>query len=528
MKFKNLLLSTFILIGFISINSLAIGQSLTKEKPIVKHQDHQLINKLKSNANPSALFHQPQKNPVSLQKSDATNSRLNGISIYQHDGVMNNPGDSLRLYWGGDNHDPDLAAYLLRNFMYYPSNTPYIPSAETPLIIKTDSLRNYSWDSGPGVFDLKSKTVMAFDYQGNMTSEISMTTTNGIDWANSWRTLYTYDNQGNILSISEQDWTGTVWENDDKQEYTYDSQKNITEIIWYDWENGTSSWDKSYRSIINYESSNKITNLIEQIWNSTENSWNNDERYSMLYTGSNVTEVVYDRWSDGASEWKPNSKTAHTYNANNQLTITQDSGWDDVNDEWYNAEKQLFMYDDLGNNTSMIEQDWDSGSWNYQFKFEYTYSYLNISTVTLSEWDNTQFEANGRILFSYNDYDQCTKASIESWDGSDWTIEANSLELRFYYEEFEDNTTGIERIIDRNEFEIYPNPASDNLKVKLNGKEIQQIRIFDVTGKTVFESRLGTYASEANIPVSQLHNGVYILQVTSGNQSGTKPFVVSH
>ena len=288
MKFKNLLVSTFMLVGFVAINLSAIGQSRSIGEPIQKHSENRLIKKLKSNTNPSVRYHSPQKNTVISQKTDAINSRLQAISAYGHDGVMFNPGDSLRFIWGGDNHDPDLAQMFLSELFSIPSNLPYIPSPDKPFIIKTDTLKSYEWAAGPGMFEMYSKTHTTFDGQGNLTSEISQNTNDGINWENDWRALYTYDTQGNIVKLSEQEWTGAVWGNYSKEEYSYDTQNNITEIIEYNWDIGSSTWDKSYRSIITYEGSSKITSMIDQNWDNTENSWLNQYRYSMLYNGNKI------------------------------------------------------------------------------------------------------------------------------------------------------------------------------------------------------------------------------------------------
>lgn len=528
MKLKNLLVSSFILIGFTSMNSSAHAQSISTAESVEKYPDNQLIKKLQSSVNPSALFHQPQKNTVISQKSAAINSRFNALSTHSHDGVMFIPADSIRLFWGEDNHDPDLAMVLLDGLLYFPNNSPSIPLPDETLSIKTDSIRNYGWDQGSSLFKLQGRTVLSFDGNGNVTSEVSMGTSNGIDWENTGRTLYTHDSQGNKLSAINQSWTNAVWVNAQKHTYTYDSQNNMTEIIRYNWGNISSSWEESSRKIMTYEGADKMTNLIHQSWNSTDNAWRNSYRYSMLYTGNNTIQILRDTWNNTAMQWKPFMKLAYAYNGNNQLTTIQEAYWNDGNQEWDNSEKYLYTYDELGNNTSMIEQYWQAGSWNYSSKEEYAYSSLNLTSVTLFDWDAAQFEQAARILYSYNDFQQCTEAKVEGWDGNVWAVAANSVLLRLYYEEFEDNTTGVGPIIDRNEFEIYPNPASGVLKVKLEGKEIQQIRIVDITGRTVFESRKGFSASEANIPVNQLQNGVYILQVTSENQIGTKSFVVRH
>ena len=535
MNIKQLLISTFIFIIFIAMTSSTFAQDHHKVDAYAKHPQHELLKALKTNTTASGVFRQPQKNTIAtqkktsgIQKSGTINSKLQAVCLLQHDGVMFIPADSLRFFWSGDNEDGGFTDMILNAFIGLPTNTPFVPSPDPLFILSADSTRSYSWYDADGVYKLSSKTYASFDSQGNLASLITLETPDNIIWENSDRKIYTYDTQGNCLNEIAQLWSGSVWENYKKQEFTFDSQNNMTEIKWTYWNNSTSSWLNYERTVMSYEGANKINSLIEQTWNEIESSWSNEDRYSVIYTGANVSQVISDYWSNGQSQWVHESKTVNTYNTNNQLTIVQELEWDIANQEWNNEWKQLFNYDEIGDNTNIIDQYWDGGAWNYQFKFEYTYSAFDITKATISDWDGTQFNKESRVSYSYNDYSQCTKVIIEGWDGNDWTPSLYSLKINFYYEETGGNTTGIETIMDRSEFKIYPNPASDHLKVKLNGQEIQQIRIIDVTGRMVFESRAGFNASEANIPVSHLQNGVYILQLTSGNKTGTNSFVVSH
>jgi len=529
MNFKNLLVSSAIVLGIISMNSSAIAQSAPTTKELDKKQTkNSLIKDLQLETTFPVRFHQPQKNTVVSHKAAAINSRVIAMSLHEHDGVMYVPSDSLRFYWIGMNHDPDLPRDILEVLIYYPNNVPGLPEIESGIVLTADSVVNYSWDPGPGVYQSFYKHLVTLDEQGNILTSTNLETTDGINWENSYRTLYSYDSQGNKTSEIDQDWSGSVWENDVKLEYTHDSQNNVTEMTRSYWQNTSSSWNKSSRYVLGYEGSNNINSSIYQLWNSTEDSWQNSSRRSVIYTGNNPTQVVSDIWNNQNLQWKPNSKREHTFNANNQMTVNQLMYWDNATEEWLNNEKILYGYDDMGNNISAILQSWGGGSWQYEYKEEYTYSSSNLTELVALDWGGTQFESSARVLYTYNNFQQCTEASIEYYDGNTWAPEIDTPKLRMYYEEFEDGTTGIGTILNQNEFEIYPNPASDILKVKLTGKEIQQIRVVDITGKTVFESRTGFHASEVNIPVNQLQNGVYILQITSGNQTGTKSFVVRH
>ncbi|MDP2453941.1 MULTISPECIES: T9SS-dependent choice-of-anchor J family protein [unclassified Kaistella] len=70
----------------------------------------------------------------------------------------------------------------------------------------------------------------------------------------------------------------------------------------------------------------------------------------------------------------------------------------------------------------------------------------------------------------------------------------------------------------KSQVSIYPNPTSDFIKIQ-NIKDLQKVRIFDMTGKKVIET------TSSDIDVLNLSAGQYILNIYSGNEVISRKFI---
>ncbi len=87
---------------------------------------------------------------------------------------------------------------------------------------------------------------------------------------------------------------------------------------------------------------------------------------------------------------------------------------------------------------------------------------------------------------------------------------------------------GIADILPADVFTIFPNPTQNYIQITMKDKAADAICITDISGKVVYEIRSTGRPNELKIPVGQLADGVYCLQVISGSQKGAKTFVVRH
>ncbi|MDB5221464.1 MAG: Metalloprotease Fpp2 [Chitinophagaceae bacterium] len=75
---------------------------------------------------------------------------------------------------------------------------------------------------------------------------------------------------------------------------------------------------------------------------------------------------------------------------------------------------------------------------------------------------------------------------------------------------------------DNNKWIIYPNPATDLLKLTYKGsgdlKGVVNVQIQDASGKIVIKFRSGSMYKTIQIPISNLQRGAYFIQVTVVNE----------
>ena len=74
-------------------------------------------------------------------------------------------------------------------------------------------------------------------------------------------------------------------------------------------------------------------------------------------------------------------------------------------------------------------------------------------------------------------------------------------------------------------FEIYPNPASTSITIKLPKNTIAgEINVFNIVGKQVLNKPLNI-TTDTQLDVSSLQSGLYIISISSGENSQTKRFI---
>jgi hypothetical protein len=86
--------------------------------------------------------------------------------------------------------------------------------------------------------------------------------------------------------------------------------------------------------------------------------------------------------------------------------------------------------------------------------------------------------------------------------------------------------TGIDGISYENKLNVYPNPTSDKIKIKLGSvSDKAYAEVYNSIGQLV-KHAVPVIGTEAEISVSDLSKGVYVIRITNGNEVSNVKIVV--
>jgi hypothetical protein len=154
-------------------------------------------------------------------------------------------------------------------------------------------------------------------------------------------------------------------------------------------------------------------------------------------------------------------------------------------------------------------------------------------------------DATNTVFFQEHVSHTATGNGLTSWS-FDWTAPATgSGEVTFYSstvfdgygggivnssESFVEATTGIPSLVFENELSVYPNPAIDQLNMKISSmkNELVQISIYSITGQHILNKSVLVSGNSINqiFDVSEFESGMYIIQLKGTQGVYSKRFIV--
>lgn len=449
--------------------------------------------------------------------------------------------------------------------------------ASLQFVKAADSFR-YKWvDNRGATFDVTSYSGMlnAVTYSGLIFNPLT-------DAAAFRNALYDFDtieyypllinanSYGNLYKrkIASLDAVGTVtghsetrlinnnnWQENLVKSYTFDPQNRLTELIEKRLIGGTL---KNFSKIsYNYNAANKIETIISSL--SVGSTWVNEYKYSYTYdANNNLIDYTVENWQNG--NWGKLTKVLLEYNNNNKV-ISRISQMGTTGN-WENARKWEYTY--LNNNIITIEsRPWSSGSWAdlsnlYEFSynnlnqcvtrtesvinspdtsiFRTLYNYNSVNEIESIIWQNggvtrEDFNDHERWVFEYSNaglvaqYSQRNINNVWSFFYSSAAPGDQSFFHHYYYSDTNTTSVSNPKSVTLN-FAVYPNPGATNLSVAINKDAIKYMVITDLSGKEVLKTNFTQKVSKAEIDVSGIAAGNYILTVGNESEYGVKQIFI--
>ncbi|MBS1740240.1 MAG: T9SS type A sorting domain-containing protein [Bacteroidetes bacterium] len=176
------------------------------------------------------------------------------------------------------------------------------------------------------------------------------------------------------------------------------------------------------------------------------------------------------------------------------------------------------MYDPLFS----IPAPLDSGDW-IKFTFQTPFQFDGSTNFIVEYWfDSTNFNpAQGNpILIGNVIYGKpLRRIACGNWVANTTNWAPENLEANIDMLGIDLASTGVEDISEQESLSVYPNPAQGSLSISGMNKGAYQIS--DMVGKMLLQ---GSYAGKG-IDISSLSQGVYLIQITTGERKQTLKFV---
>jgi hypothetical protein len=152
----------------------------------------------------------------------------------------------------------------------------------------------------------------------------------------------------------------------------------------------------------------------------------------------------------------------------------------------------------------------------------------NISLSKISVQDSSKIiglDANGNMYLRYsNNWNLITSISNvkEVSIGGDGTVycltnaTSNNI-FRSTWDSITNNSVGMAKLSETNFVKCFPNPATNDVTITSGISRIRKVDLFDIEGRMVYSQSVDFYNESLTIPINQLVDGFYYINVTLDN-----------
>lgn len=458
---------------------------------------------------------------ISGSDPQGTASRLMAYSNFRFNLGTYDPTDTIRLYhaaglssaaWGSANPYgvTDVRAY---NQWDAERNALFGPTTYRNL----DTLLDYFWSPSLGNWSLEKK-VQITDKVGDTAVAIARTETiNNASIMEFSRRYYEYYNaSGKLETIMFEHWDGSAWAPHERYSlFSAEGGKDSAMIRYIPLGSG---WEQAAKSTVTYNQDDRVGEVVEYDYISS--NWATVSRYSYNYNGEGniLTELIQGAVNDTA--WEDSRQTNYTYNSAGKRIQKETSRFDGT--QWLAESKDIYDYNAEGLLSEKIYQYHTGVSYVNSSKINYSYSGTLLTHYDNYGWNSVDevWKAIDRINIE-NHMDN-NEGTIVQWQQS-WNA-GNFLELvngnakeTFYFESYV--PTSVKKL-DKAQVSIYPNPASNDLTIKVADARIETIQVYNITGALVMNVK-NVQQGQATVDISSLQSGLYNVLVQTNKGNGT-------
>lgn len=424
------------------------------------------------------------------------------------------------------------------------------------VILISDSLALVSelivqrFDSTANLYSNYYRTLYSYNSNGQQTEYLSQGWKNSA-WEDSFRMENSYNTQG-LLSVSLYQFYAMGWQNSSKTERFYNAYNNLTQIVDYYWYN--SAWVPNYKNEFLYDSQQRLVEQVGSSYNQWQvppdwvytykltnqynslsqveldyvyyydgTNWNPSIRTSYTYTPSGKSETSYTEEYD--SSWVPSSSDSSAYNMNDQLTYNLYKRFDGTT--WQNIEQMENFYQ---NNliTESVQTSWmydPYEMWKYRDLF--SYSADNLVSQTSQSWENNQWVNQSLMNMAYNSQNNVTVMEMFMWNGTSW-----DPNYKYIYAYTNVLDVAEEPLVkDVVLYQNYPNPFNSSTKIVyyLPAPTEVTLILYNTLGekiKTLDEGMKLAGNHEVILDDNTLSSGVYFYEFSTQNKAFSKKMIL--
>jgi hypothetical protein len=385
-------------------------------------------------------------------------------------------------------------------------------------------------DSGTSV------RVDSFDVNHLLINSNSYYLSSDSTWNEHDRVLNTYSNSNFLLQQAKQKWIDTAWITYDETINQYDSDDSLIENYWfyYDYYSGALSFTQGHRYTYSRDTINHTTTTLYRNYVDSLARWDNSYLFLYKYDSLQRLSVQLRFYPDTSGNLVLNDSIEYFYLTNDSLDYFIQNSFTSLGLEQYNYNTDGFLFKILHNAWNYQTHKWDAKSFDqnyYDSSYNITASTWHMYIDTLIDWcgDSAAYQYDSFNHQIYRSFQSCGGGGSEGYsiyDNSEiirhkhfcsWShggnYQCSDCDFTYFTAPFHNEVLEIER----NNFQLYPNPATNSFTINnFSTNEKLIVVIVNVMGEIVYAKNL--FGKNEYSVGADLAKGIYFVRVNDAVQ----------